>query len=353
VAERLLTDLCLPYEVMGQQVQSSASIGIVLSDGQPTTAEDVLRNADTAMYEAKRGGRARCVVFDSSMHERVVHTLGVESDLRTALKEDQIFVVYQPVVDLADGRLVGVEALARWRHPQRGLVPPLEFIPIAEECGLIDAVGSRVLSLACAQFMQWQGSLGRLAPQELAVNLSRAQLKRGDVVDEVRRLLQHTGMPPRQLQLEITETLAAQDDRIQTTLRELKALGVTLALDDFGTGYSSLACLHQLPVDTVKIDRSFVKHAETVEYHRVLIEATIRMARALGMRTVAEGIETPGQARLMCQLQCDRGQGWLHGRPMGAEDLERWVRGGVPMTQAAWAERADAPAADAAVTTTD
>jgi diguanylate cyclase (GGDEF)-like protein/PAS domain S-box-containing protein len=342
VANRLLADLCQPYDVGGQQVQSSASIGIVLSDGQPATAEDVLRNADTAMYEAKRAGRSRCVVFDSSMHERVVHTLSVESDLRTALKEDQIFVVYQPVVDLANGSLVGVEALARWRHPQRGLVPPLEFIGIAEECGLIDAVGSRVLTLACTQFMQWRRELGTQAPPELAVNLSRAQLKRGDVVDEVRRLLRHTGMPPQLLQLEITETLAAQDERIQSTLRELKALGVTLALDDFGTGYSSLACLHQLPVDTVKIDRSFVKHAETVEYHRVLIESTIRMARALGMRTVAEGIESAGQAQLMRHLLCDRGQGYLHGRPMNADELQRWVQGGVPAAPLGWSPRGDA-----------
>ena len=340
VANRLLAELCEPYLVGGQPVQSSASIGIVLSDGKAGTAEDILRNADTAMYEAKRAGRGRCVLFDASMHERVVHALGVESDLRIALKEDQLFVVYQPVVNLEDGRLLGVEALVRWQHPQRGLVPPLEFIPIAEECGLIDAVGSRVLTLACTQYMQWQRELGTQAPQELAVNLSRAQLKRGDVVDEVRRLLAETGMPAHRLQLEITETLAAQDERIQATLRELKALGVTLALDDFGTGYSSLACLHQLPVDSVKIDRSFVKHAETVEYHRVLIEATIRVARTLGMRTVAEGIETPGQAELMRQLSCDRGQGYLYGRPMAADELQRWVHGGGQASP-----QGDAPAA--------
>ena len=328
VANRLLADLSQPYKVGGQPVQSSASIGVVLSDGKPGTAEDILRNADTAMYEAKRAGRGRCVLFDASMHEKLVHALGVESDLRIALKDDQIFVVYQPVVDLTDGSLVGVEALARWQHPQRGLVPPLEFIPIAEECGLIDAVGSRVLSLACSQFMQWRRELGARAPRGLAVNLSRAQVKHGDVVEEVKRLLAETGMPAELLQLEITETLAAQDERIQATLCDLKALGVTLALDDFGTGYSSLACLHQLPVDTVKIDRSFVKHAETVEYHRVLIEATIRVARTLGMRTVAEGIETAGQAVLMRQLSCDRGQGYLYGRPMAAVELQRWVQGG-------------------------
>ena len=325
VAQRLLADLSEPYTIAGQSVQSSASIGIVLSDGRQISAEEVLRNADTAMYEAKRAGRGRCVVFDDSMHESVVHALAVQRDLRVALKEQQLFLVYQPVVDLQRTALVGVEALVRWQHPQRGLVPPLEFVSIAEECGLIDAVGSFVLAQACAQFMRWQEELGAGAPPQLAVNLSRAQLKRSDLVDEVRQVLAETGMPAQRLQLEITETLAAQDERIQTTLRDLKALGVTLALDDFGTGYSSLACLHQLPVDTVKIDRSFVAHAETVEYHRVLIEATIRVARTLGMRTVAEGIETPGQAALMRQLHCDRGQGYLYGRPMAAADLQGWA----------------------------
>ncbi len=330
VAERLLADLGEPYTVGDNPVQSGASIGIVLVDGQARSAEDILRNADTAMYEAKRAGRGRCVVFDPAMHESVVRALSVQADLRVALKEDQLFVVYQPVVDLGSGALVGVEALVRWQHPQRGLVPPLEFIGIAEECGLIDAVGSRVMRLACEQFVAWQRSLGPRAPRQLAVNLSRAQLKRVGLVAEVAALLQRTGMAARQLQLEITESLAAQDEGIQATLRELKGLGVGLALDDFGTGYSSLACLHQLPVDTVKIDRSFVQHAETVEYHRVLIEATIRVARTLGMRTVAEGIETAGQAALMQRLHCDRGQGWFYGRPMTAAELPAWAQREAP-----------------------
>ena len=167
--------------------------------------------------------------------------------------------------------------------------------------------------------------LGAAGPRQLAVNMSRAQLQRNGLVEDVRAVLQSNGMAPAQLQLEVTESLAAQDERVQTTLRELKALGVRLALDDFGTGYSSLACLHQMPVDTVKVDRSFVKHAETVEYHRVLIEATIRVARTMGMTTVAEGIETEGQAELMRTLTCDRGQGYLFARPLEAAELERWA----------------------------
>jgi EAL domain-containing protein (putative c-di-GMP-specific phosphodiesterase class I) len=277
------------------------------------------------MYEAKRAGRGRWVMFDDSMHERLMRALVVETDLRRALKEDELFVVYQPVVDLADGAMVGVEALVRWRHPERGLVSPIEFIGVAEECGLIDAVGAVVLNKSCVQFMQWSRALGDAAPRQLAVNLSRAQLEREGVAHEVLAVLEACGMPPEQLQLEVTESLAAQGVGVQANLRALKSLGVRLALDDFGTGYSSLACLHQLPVDTVKVDRSFVQHAETIEYHRVLIEATIRVARTLGMTTVAEGIETQGQAELMQTLDCDRGQGYLFSKPLEAPELARWA----------------------------
>ncbi len=335
IAERLLRELGEPYVIDNTPVQSSVSIGVVVcadaqrlgtdADADEAVAEEVLRNADTAMYEAKRAGRGRWVLFDDSMHERVVRVLEVESDLRRALKENELFVVYQPVVSLVDRSMSGVEALVRWNHPQRGLVPPVDFISVAEECGLIDALGSFVLETACRQFVQWQRSLGRLAPRQLAVNLSRAQLQRASLVGDVCDLLQACGMAPTQLQLEVTESLAAQDERVQLTLRELKALGVQLALDDFGTGYSSLACLHQMPVDTVKVDRSFVKHAETVEYHRVLIEATVRVARTMGMNTVAEGIETEGQAELMRTLTCDAGQGYLFSRPLAADELERWA----------------------------
>ena len=327
IAERLLDDLREPYTVAAHPVQSTASIGVVCWKGQAQSVgpEQVLRSADTAMYEAKRAGRNRVVIFDDSMHNRLVHALGVQADLRLALAGNELFLVYQPVMDLATQRPTDVEALVRWQHPTRGLLMPAEFIAVAEECGLIDALGEHVLRLACRQFMQWSGELGVRAPRQVAVNLSRAQLQRPGLATEVASLLAACGMPPANLQLEITESLAAQDEHVQATLRELKSLGVKLALDDFGTGYSSLACLHLLPVDTVKIDRSFITHAESVEYHRVLIEATIRVAGTLGMRTVAEGIETAGQAELMHQLCCDAGQGYLYGRPMRAAELVDWL----------------------------
>ena len=336
IADRVLEELSEPFLLGCLPMQGSASIGVVLhlgptegdaAQGDPQAlAEVVMRNADTAMYEAKRAGRGRWVIFDDSMHERVVRTLAIESDLRRALREDELFVVYQPVLDLRSHALAGVEALVRWRHPERGLVLPVEFIGVAEDCGLIDEVGAFVLRKSCQQFVRWRSELGARAPQTLAVNVSRAQLRRPQLAEELRDLLKECGMQPSWLQLEITESLAAQDEPVQEALRRLKALGLTLALDDFGTGYSSLACLHQLPVDTVKVDRSFVQQAQKVEYHRVLIEATIRVARTLGMKTVAEGIETEGQSALMVELECDRGQGYLYSRPLEAAALAAWAR---------------------------
>jgi len=326
ITERLLKDLAEPYLLGSTPVPSSASLGALMFTAGEASSEKLLRDAGTAMYEAKRAGRGRWVMFDDSMHERVLRALAVEDELRHALEAGELFVSYQPVVELATQLPLGVEALVYWRHPLRGLVPPADFIGVAEQAGLIDAVGSFVLRTACLQFVRWRRELGRLAPRYLTVNLSRTQLRRGDLVQEIAALLKESTLHPAQLQLEITETPAAQDEQVQTTLSGLKALGVMLALDDFGIGNSSLARLHRLPVDTVKIDRSFVARAETVEYQRVLIEATTRVARALGMNTVAEGIETEGQAALMLQLECDRGQGLLFSPPLPAADFEAWLR---------------------------
>lgn len=334
VALRLLDVLSQPYSVLGQQLHFTTSIGVLLRAHATGDADAVLQDSSIAMVEAKRAGGARCVVFDPSMHERAARRMDVQTDLRRALLNNELFVVYQPVValqisDSADcpaSHAAGVEALVRWRHPTRGVVPPVEFIGIAEECGLIGAIGEFVLSTACHQFTEWQRELGRLAPRLLGVNLSRGQLGDSRFAEFVERTLRSSGMQPADLQLEVTESMAAQDESVQARLRELNALGLSLALDDFGTGYSSLASLHQLPVGTVKIDRSFVSEVVSSPHHRVLIEATVRVARSLGMGTVAEGIETQAQADLVRELGCEKGQGYLFSRPLSAPDLVHWLK---------------------------
>jgi diguanylate cyclase (GGDEF)-like protein/PAS domain S-box-containing protein len=325
VASRLLDVLAQPYVIGSDTVNSSASIGIVTATHAADDVEAVLRDADIAMYEAKRTGRGRHVLFEPSMHKRVRDDVALEADLRRALAQDELFVVYQPLVDLASGALAGMEALVRWQHPQRGMVSPVEFIPVAEACGLITPIGLFVLQTACAEFAHLQALLGPDAPPSVSVNLSRAQLREPGLVSSVRDVLGASGMEAAQLQLEVTESLAAQDSLVQSRLQELKLMGVTLALDDFGTGYSSLSCLHELPVDTVKIDRAFVSMAQTSDYHRVLIEATILVAETLGMSTVAEGIETTGQADMMLALRCNKGQGYLYSKPLARNALVAWI----------------------------
>jgi diguanylate cyclase (GGDEF)-like protein len=329
VATRLLDALARPLALDGQDVVIRLSMGLVWSADAGAAAGGMLRDASIAMVEAKRAGGARCVAFETAMRERAARRADIESDLRQALVDDQLFVVYQPVVGLrVDGATdvaAGVEALVRWRHPVRGVVPPIEFIQVAEESGLIGALGDFVLRRACRDFAAWQAALGERAPRLLAVNLSRAQLAEPGWPAIVRDVLAQNGMRPEQLQLEVTESLAAQDQQVQQRLHELKAVGVTLALDDFGTGYSSLSSLHQLPVDTVKIDRSFVCQADTSHHHRVLIEATVKVAQSLGMSTVAEGIETEAQAAAVRAQACAKGQGYLFSRPLASPDLVDWL----------------------------
>jgi len=334
IAARLLEALGRSYQLPGGQVvDCKLSMGLVWGADAGNFAGEMLRDAGIAMVEAKRTGGALCTVFEPAMRERAARRADTESELRQALAGDELFVVYQPVVGLRpDGGTdlsAGVEALVRWQHPVRGVVPPFEFIQVAEESGLIGALGDFVLRRACRDFMAWQRELGPQAPRLLAVNLSRAQLGQPGWPETVRAILDEAGMRPAELQLEVTESLAAQDQQVQDRLHELKALGITLALDDFGTGYSSLSSLHQLPVDTVKIDRSFVCQADTSHHHRVLIEATVKVAESLGMSTVAEGIETEAQAAAVRGQQCAKGQGYLFSRPLTSPALVDWLRAGI------------------------
>lgn len=329
VSRRILDVLSSPYMTRLHRVSCTVSMGLVMTSQAGAEADVVLQDASIAMVEAKRSGGARYVVFDSAMRERAAHQGAKEADLRRAMFEKELFVVYQPVVGLTQSEFVdrsaGVEALVRWQHPLNGVVPPIDFISIAENCGLIGELGDFVLETACRDFMHWQETLGAAAPRLLAVNLSRAQLAQPEWLPRVRRILHTTGIPTDCLQLEITESLAAQDEKVQLQLHELKALGIRLALDDFGTGYSSLACLHLLPVDTVKIDRSFVSQADTSDHHRLLIDATVKVAHSLGMNTVAEGIETHAQFEIVRALGCEKGQGYLFSRPLPSDALARWM----------------------------
>ncbi len=324
VARRILEGFKQPIMIAGQEIFASASIGIAMYPNDGAEVDALLMNADAAMYRAKDMGRNNFQFYDGLMNADARQRLKLESDLRRALERDELFLEYQPKVNIKSGYICGAEALLRWQHPERGLVPPLEFIAIAEETGLITALGARVLSAACDQFMRWRAELGATAPGSVSVNLSRAQLCQGDLVEMVQHELLRSGMQPQWLRLEVTESLAMQDSGALGVLHRLKGLGVSLALDDFGTGYSSLACLHEIPVDVVKIDRSFVSQLAQRNHRRVLIQATVLVARALGIQTVAEGVDTPEQARLLDELGCSMAQGFLFGRPMSPEVFARW-----------------------------
>jgi EAL domain-containing protein (putative c-di-GMP-specific phosphodiesterase class I) len=270
---------------------------------------------------------------DSVRQNRTASRNGLEGELRQALEDKQLFVQYQPVVSLrregsslgATDRSAGVEALVRWNHRIRGAVSPLEFIGVAEECGLIGALSDFVLDTACRQFVRWQTELGASAPRRLAVNLSCGQLAHPRFVATVRDILAANDMMPSQLQLEVNESLAARDEAVQARLRALKDLGLTLALDNFGTAQSSLANLHRLPVDLVKIDRSIVSEAVDNAHTRVLIDATVRVASSLHMRTAAEGIETEAQLAVVRQLGCDSGQGFFFSEAVSPANLAQWL----------------------------
>jgi diguanylate cyclase (GGDEF)-like protein len=331
VAQRLIDALAQPYMVGAHKLHCSVSMGIVLRNSAAGDADAVLQDASMATEEAKRAGGGCYALFAPAMHVRATERGRVEADLRRALTDDQLFVVYQPVVGLQGhtgggiDRQAGVEALVRWRHPTRGDILPGSFIGVAEESGLIDSIGEFVLATACRQFVQWQTVLGTGSPRTLAVNVSRGQLGQPGLVAFVAGILSASGMHPSQLQLELTESLPAQGEAVQARLHELKELGLALALDDFGTGYSSLSSLQQFPVDTVKIDRSFVSQADSSLHHRVLIDATIRVAHSLGMTTVAEGIESHAQSNVVKELGCDKGQGYLFSKPLLAADVVTWL----------------------------
>src|SRR5579859_2345503 len=324
VAERVAEALRLPVVLDGREIFVSASIGIALSSSLAIGPEAVLRNADLALYRAKADGRARYAVFDPSMQAHAIERLEVETDLRRALDRNELRVYFQPVVNLETGAVNELEALARWERPGHGIVSPLVFIPIAEETGLIVPIGQWVLEEACRWAQRWQIYSLHQHPMVVSVNLSARQFQKPDLLADIQRALRETGFNPHQLKLEITESVVMQDaEATIETLEALKALGIRVAIDDLGTGYSSLSYLKRLPVDTLKIDRSFVSGLGHDAQDTAIVDSIVALARTLQLSVTGEGVETQAQARHLKQLGCERGQGFLYAKPLPPEDIER------------------------------
>jgi len=325
VAERIHEELAAPFEVRGYEMFTSVSVGIALSSAGYECPEDMLRDADTAMYRAKAGGRARHQVFDGDMHQSAVSSLRIESDLRRALERQEIVPYYQPIVDLESGAIVAFEALARWQHPVRGLLPPDLFIPIAEESGLIGPIGEWMLGEACRQAREWQRKYPTGANKlGIGVNVSARQLAQGGFAGEVERVLGATGLDPTCLTLEITESALMHNLNAGAgAIQRLHAMSIGLHLDDFGTGYSSLAYLHSFPVHALKVDRSFISQMDRAPQQSAIVTAIVSLAHNLGMHVIAEGVETREQADALRALHCERAQGFLFAKPLPAEKAAR------------------------------
>jgi diguanylate cyclase (GGDEF)-like protein/PAS domain S-box-containing protein len=323
IADRLQRELSIPFTIEGHEIFSAASIGIAFGTPDYQQPEDLLRDADMAMYRAKAHGRARYAIFQPGMHSRAVALLQLETDLRRSIDRNELQLYYQPIVGLRTGQVTGFEALVRWSHPQRGMVSPSEFIPIAEETGLITPLGWWVLQEACRQLRQWQAKFPYQRPLTVNVNLSSKQFT-PQLVEQTRQILEATQLPPQYLKLEITESLLMENaESAATMLTQLKQLGLQLAIDDFGTGYSSLNYLHRFPIDTLKIDRSFISRVDVDGEQLAIVRTIITLAWNLGMDVVAEGVETLKQLTQLRSLQCDYAQGFLFSQPLEASAVEQ------------------------------
>ncbi|MEP6972507.1 MAG: EAL domain-containing protein [Actinomycetota bacterium] len=331
VADRVLQTLSVPYEVREREIFVRASIGIAFSSADTDSTDDLIRNADAAMYVAKAAGRDRYQIFEPAMHAQALLRFEVHADLQRALDRGELAVYYQPIVDLSTGGVKGVEALVRWRHPTRGVLPPIEFIGVAEETGLIVPLGRWVLGEACRQAVAWRATNPRASNLMMSVNLSTRQLLEPDIVLQVEQALEESGLDPGALTLELTEGSLMQDvTETAAKLRDLKRLGVRLAIDDFGMGSSSLAYLKHFPIDLLKIDKSFVDQVTTGESEgSALVRTIIELAQAFALDTVAEGIEAADQLDELRSAGCRSGQGYLFARPLVPEAMEALLRDGV------------------------
>lgn len=323
VADRIREAVSEPVDLDGGRLDLTVSIGLAFSGGALVSADDMVRDADAAMHRAKDEGRDRVEVFSPETHAQVLRAIQTGNELRRALDRDEIVPYFQPIVDLESGRLSGFEVMARWLHPQRGLLLPGDFLEVAEDRGLIGDLGAVVLRAALAQYARWMGQPGVTTPLSLSVNLSARQLTDRHLVDTVSEALTESGVPADALWLEITESALMTDVRAATNaLRDLRSLGLHLSVDDFGTGYSSLTYLKRFPVEAIKIDRSFVAGLGLDAEDSTIVEAVVRLGASLGLTTVAEGIETPLQLARLRELGCPLGQGYLFSRPRPADLLE-------------------------------
>lgn len=321
IADRIAERLAAPFRIGEQHIYATASIGITFAASAATSPDELLRQADMAMYDAKRGGKARYALFDPAMEQQVSELLSIEADLRHAADNGELTLYYQPVLELATGRIVEVEALLRWNHPHRGLLTPEQFIPIAEETGLLLGIDRWVLRAACRQVRAWQLSIPERAQLVVSVNMTSAQLRQLDLVHDVKRVLKETGLPPECLKFEIAERVITADMRLASgTLQELRALGVRIVIDDFGAGASALNYLRNFPIDGLKLDRSFVTGYRQNENETILVETLVTLAKTLGLTVTAEGIEEERQVELR-ELGCDFGQGFLFSHPLPPDAL--------------------------------
>lgn len=327
ISGRIIDEMSRPFTLENREVMAGISVGIAVSESGAENADELLRNADVAMYGAKGGGKGRYQLFENEMHTLLLARMEMEADLRRAIRQEEFVLQYQPIITLETLRITGVEALVRWNHPERGLIGPQRFIPLAEETGLIVPLGKWVLAEACRQARSWQAQQTGGRPLMITVNLSGHQLQQPELINDIAEVLCCSGLEPDSLVLEITESMMMQDtEATLAKLLKLKSFGVRLAIDDFGTGYSSLSYLQRLPVDTLKIDKSFVDKVGKGLEDSAVARAIITLGDTLNLRTVAEGIERPEQLKALQALGCEMGQGYYFAAPLGKHDIDALLR---------------------------